>query len=162
MLLNNFKEVLLMQGLVSTSIRGTKGLGKTLTGGSNNDYVTIQLVTHVNKKSELNFSNNRFCIVFGTNSTPVTVDDYAWDNDISTFTYNGWSLTTALKDGKNVMRFIQTVTNNTSEDIVVNEIGLIVSGNGSGNLFLVAREVLDTPITVKANGGAQVFGIDIG
>ena len=27
---------------------------------------------------------------------------------------------------------------------------------------VIAREVLDTPITVKANGGAQVFGIDIG
>jgi len=35
-------------------------------------------------------------------------------------------------------------------------------GTETQNLALLAREVLDEPITVKANGGIQVFGIDIG
>ena len=161
MILDNFIEVLLMQGLVNTEIRDFIGRGVTLTGGANNNYAGTSIATHVNKISELT-GLGYYCMVFGTNSTPVSADDYAWDNDIDTFTYNSWGLTTVLKEGKKVMRFTQTVTNDTSEDIVVSEIGLIVCGNGGGNKFLVAREVLETPITVAANGGAQVFGIDIG
>ena len=44
--------------------------------------------------------------------------------------------------------------------VPVKEVGIIIYRSGVS--FLIAREVLGTPITVKANGGTQVFGIDIG
>ena len=63
-------------------------------------------------------------------------------------------------DGTRKLRFTKTVSNDTAEDITVKEVGIIIFRDGVS--FLIAREVLDTPITVKANGGTQVFGIDIG
>ena len=106
--------------------------------------------THVTSLSAVKSGTGYFYIGLGTNATPVTPDDYAWDNDIADLTHNSWSLTTELKDGRKVMRFTETVTNNTDTDITVSEVGIIVQGNGTANTFLIAREVLDTPITVKA------------
>lgn len=162
MILNNFIEYMLMQGLVTNNIQGSSGRGTTLTGGKNTREYFYQLGTHVTSLSAVKSGSGYFYIGLGTNATPVTPDDYAWDNDIADLTHNSWSLTTELKDGRKVMRFTETVTNNTDTDITVSEVGIIVQGNGAANTFLIAREVLDTPITVKANGGAQVFGIDIG
>lgn len=110
--------------------------------------------------SSLN-DNGNFCIAFGTNNAPNTPDYCLWQDGITTLTNSGYSYSTALKDGKAVIRITRTVINNTTEDITVSEIGLIVSEYNSAKILL-AREVFDTPITVKANGGAQVFGIDIG
>ena len=53
MILDNFIEVLLMQGLVNTEIRDFIGRGVTLTGGANNNYAGTSIATHVNKISEL-------------------------------------------------------------------------------------------------------------
>ena len=75
-------------------------------------------------------------------------------------------MNTVSKGDKTVLRITKTVSNPTTEDIIVKEIGLIINlsnmGTETQNLALLAREVLDEPITVKANGGIQVFGIDIG
>lgn len=162
MILNNFVEVFMTQGVIDTNIRGEKGRGVNTSGNGSTNYGRVYLNTYVDKVSSLNTGNfGQFTIALGTNATPVTPDDYAWGNSIDTLTTLGWSLTTALKDGRKVLRFTRSVTNDTDEDIVVSEIGILINVS-YGNVFLIAREVLNTPITVKANGGAQVFGIDIG
>ena len=102
----------------------------------------------------------------GENDTPTTKDDYAFSLDLNnSLTVLSTATSSILDvDGVRKLRFTKTVSNDTAEDIIVREVGIIIcTGNYSeGNAFLIAREVFDTPITVKANGGTQVFGINIG
>ena len=100
-------------------------------------------------------------MAFGSSDIPASADDYAWDHNISGLSSISWSVNIVIVKGAKKLRITETVTNDTEEDVVVKEIGLIVMGL-SGNVFLVAREVLAKPITIKANGGVQVLGIDLG
>jgi hypothetical protein len=145
---------------------------KSLTGeenyiypGSRNTFVNFAACR--NLISELYTADyGQFCLALGTNDTAPTKGDYAFANEITALNRDSYSMDTVGKGNKTVLRITKTVSNPTTEDIIVKEIGLIVSlsnmGTETQNLALLAREVLDEPITVKANGGIQVFGIDIG
>lgn len=103
-------------------------------------------------------------VAVGSNDAPVQRTDYTFDSKITTLQLESYSHGVKQKGDKQVLRIAKTVSNPTSEDIVVKEIAFIVKVNplGPADEVLMVREVLDEPITVKANGGIQVFGIDIG
>ena len=108
-----------------------------------------------------------YALAVGGNDTPTSKDDYAFSLDLNNSLTVLSTATSSIidADGTRKLRFTKTVSNDTAEDIIVNEVGIIIStsnGFSESGAFLIAREVLDTPITVKANGGTQVFGIDIG
>ena len=163
MVLNNFIETFLYQGVFGTSIRGEQAYGKSLYGNPLDNYGQLQLNYFMSALPTDNVGPGYVGVFVGSNDTPVTPDDYAWSNNIDTLTKVSQSAKIVIKNGKKVLRFILSVTNDTDADVEVKEVGVIVSINYGRNAnALIAREVLDTPITVKANGGAQVFGIDIG
>lgn len=103
-------------------------------------------------------------IAVGSSDTPVQSTDYTFDSKITTLQLESYSYGVKQKGNKQVLRIAKTVSNPTAEDIVVKETAFIVKVNplGPADEVLMVREVLDEPITVKANGGIQVFGIDIG
>lgn len=74
-------------------------------------------------------------------------------------TGTSYSLGFADRNGRKVIRATVTYANNTDTDIEVKEVGLIASYGKTS--YLLAREVLKTPMTIKANGGIQTFGMDI-
>ena len=163
MLLNNFKDWL--YGVVNYNLYNSRG---------NVNYKDIDGNTvNLNWNDGNNFLNNprasiseltnngEHCVVLGTNDAPVTVDDCEWKNDVTDLSTVSLSFSRATVNGNRVIRATRSVTNNTENDITIREVGFVVNGYGNKKV-LIAREVLDTPITVKANGGAQVFGIDIG
>ena len=165
MILNNFIEVLLCQGLIGTNIRGEIPRGKRIDGESNNNYGQVAMNNHYTNFESIRANSYRYsagyCLAFGSSDIPASADDYAWDHNISGLSSISWSVNIVIVKGAKKLRITETVTNDTEEDVVVKEIGLIVMGL-SGNVFLVAREVLAKPITIKANGGVQVLGIDLG
>lgn len=146
---------------------------KSLTGKTdvlwprtNNNYDGLQKLSALIENTDNDYN---WCIALGTDTTPVTKGDYQFDHEITTLTYVSYSIGLAEKAGRNVLRLTKTVSNETEEDIVVNEIGVIISQPSQNTsatkmdrMALIAREVLSEQITVKANGGIQVFGIDIG
>lgn len=166
MLLNNFASMML--GAIDYSYRPGIAVFKNLAGdtvqiGWNNGFPWFQQL----KNNPSNFVNyGDYTLVVGENYTPTSKDDYAFsldlNNSLTVLSVN----TNYILDANGVrkLRFTKTVSNDTAEDIIVKDVGIIIStGNSSeSNIFLIAREVLDTPITVKCNGGTQVFGIDIG
>lgn len=163
MLLNNFKDWL--YGTVSYNLYGSRGGvgyksidGNTVNLNWNED--NNFLVAPRESISQLS-NNGDHCLVLGTNNTPVTVDDCEWKNDITDLSTLSTSFFRATVNGNRVIRVTRSVANNTENDITVSEVGIVVNDYSSRKI-LIAREVLETPITVKANGGAQVFGIDIG
>lgn len=163
MLLNNFKDWL--YGTVNFNMYGSRGgVGyKSIDGNTvnlNRNDMNNFLATPRESISQLS-SNGEHCLVLGTNNIPVTVDDCEWKNDITDLSTLSTSFFRATVNGNRVIRVTRSVANNTENDITVSEVGIVVADYSSRKI-LIAREVLDTPITVKANGGAQVFGIDIG
>lgn len=164
MILNNFIEVLLCQGLIGTNIRGAIPRGKRIDGKSNNNYGQVAMNDHYTNFESIRANPSSYsagyCLAFGSSDIPASADDYAWDHNISGLSSISWSVNTVIVNGAKKLRITETVMNDTEEDVVVKEIGLIVTL--LGNVFLVAREVLAKPITIKANGGVQVLGIDLG
>ena len=164
MILNNFIDILLCQGLIDTGIRGEKARGKRIDGDQNDNYGRISINNHYTdfetiQGNKYNYSSG-YCLAFGTSDAPVTVDDYTWEHNIAGLTSTSWSMDVVTISDSKKLRITETVTNTTNEDITVKEIGLIVCGI-AGNIFLVAREVLSEPILIKS-GGVQVLGIDLG
>ena len=93
-------------------------------------------------------------IVLGSGTTPATVDDYKLENQIT----SGLTGTTAITvDEDNDAIYVLTLTNTSSEDITIGEVGIFAScftknSSSSTALFLLERTVLDAPITIPAGG----------
>ena len=162
MLLNNF--ISMMSGAIDYRYRPGTAVFKNLAGdtvqiGWDNGFPWFQQL----KNNPSNFVNyGDYTLVVGENNTPTSKDDYAFSLDLNnSLTVLSTNINCILDaNGVRKLRFTKTVSNNTAEDITVKEVGIIIFRSDVS--FLIAREVLDTPVTVKANGGTQVFGIDIG
>lgn len=106
-----------------------------------------------------NSTEKPFCIVVGSNPEPESRSDYAWDNNIDNLkcvSFNGC----LIED--DAICFSASFVNLTNEDITVNEVGMIAmvyTNLTTAKPVLLAREVYKEPIIVKANGGAQTFGL---
>ena len=165
MLLNNF--VSMMLGVIGYRYRPGAAVFKNLAGdtvqkGWDAGFPWFQQL----KNNPSNFTDyGDYALVIGENNTPTSKDDYAFSLDLNNSLTVLSTATSYILDanGTRKLRFTKTISNDTAEDIIVKEVGIIIGlGRYSeSDAFLIAREVLDTPITVKANGGTQVFGINI-
>jgi hypothetical protein len=97
---------------------------------------------------------NWFGTWYGTGTTPATIDDYKLEKPITDTSITGRSGSKALvisldADG---VRFSapHSLTNTTSNDIVVSEIGCFGQMDSSKSAFLLDRTVLETPVVVPA------------
>ena len=92
------------------------------------------------------------CIGFGAGSKQVSLEDYNLETIISNLSYQSSSVGTT-EEGYTV---ITSAKNNTSTDIIVSEVGIFCRGrSGQGGQasppFMLTRNVLETPITIKPN-----------
>lgn len=117
-------------------------------------------------QSSVNFSGYSG-IVVGTGTTPPTEDDYILENRIT----SGLTGTDPTKkndvdsNGNPYIEFVFTLRNTTETDITVHEIGYAqniyasttLGGTDSNSYTLLFdRTVLETPVTVPANGTAAI------
>lgn len=109
-------------------------------------------------------------IAVGSGNTAATENDYNLETLITTLT--GTVNVTYGYDSTNLRNSVQvalTLTNNTEAAITVKEVGRFVkcyttstqggSASGSSKLFLVQRDVLETPLEIAA-GASAVLRID--
>jgi hypothetical protein len=98
-------------------------------------------------------------IVVGSSDTANTLDTYALGSKISHGTGSGQLLYSAMtfedivNPSGNILQFRMTrvFTNNSGADITVKEMGLLTKGKDNTDnprSFLIARDVLSTPITI--------------
>ena len=98
-------------------------------------------------------------IVVGSGSTPVTADDYNLASKIQHGTgagqlsYGSCAVDVPVVSGNNIdLTISRTFTNGSGADVTINEIGLVARWyNGAYRSIMIARDVLNTPVTV-ANG----------
>ncbi len=105
-------------------------------------------------------ANYKYCKL-GNGTTVESEDDYKLENVITTLTPNSFSLdyskieTDSIFDNEE-MRYIYNVTNNTTENITVSEIGLFMNMIASSPCLLI-RETF-APITILS-GETKTFTI---
>lgn len=101
-----------------------------------------------------NFSVNRDYIpnvrgiVFGSGTTPPQKTDYKIENHIAdglTYSNNNTSET------NNVVNWVQTVQNTSSEPITISEVGLFSANRPNTLCVLLTRTVLDNPVVLQPN-----------
>jgi len=92
-------------------------------------------------------------IVIGSGDAPVNIDDYNLDTKIphgdesGKMHYNATTVESPAKTNNGyTFRVIRTFTNNSGGDITIKEIGLIAKHRM--NNYLIARDVLSSPVTV--------------
>ena len=130
---------------------------------------TVSTLKGFPSSTEITSIPQNCCILaIGNGSTPPTANDIKLASKIDTG-FSVVSQATYVSNFSNSFATITRVIKNTSDtDIIVKEIGIIGSGFGynSGGYgeftgqFLIAREVLDVPVTIKP-GEKHSFTIDL-
>ena len=94
-------------------------------------------------------------VMFGTNSTPPTFEDYTINNSGITVT-GALDKTVNINDNGGITAVLNCTLTNTGEaEITISEVGLKASFTNTGSV-LFDRTVLDTPVTIPAGGVGQV------
>ena len=144
MLLNNFVTSLY------PCLRGTSASG-TLTEIINYDYVTLEACPpdrYSETVSRGHYNLFKRGLVFGSGTTPPQKKDYKLNNQKNTgLTYNNSSTST----NNNVVSWVQTVQNTSTEQITIAEVGLFSSHAQSSPTLLLTRTVLDNPVILQPN-----------
>lgn len=132
MFTNNYQAIL---ERMCTGNNSSAAMSKTTTGTSVREGYT-----------PINIANSSPQIQLGTGTTPPKKTDYVLEAPIdaalydATFTYQR---TQDFSNESSYSQFFTSITNKSSEQLTVNECALCVST--SGNTFMIAREVFDTP-----------------
>ena len=101
-------------------------------------------------------------LVCGKGDTAATADDYALETPATELVRGGGSIMPIFDENDDPVgvSYNKTWINNTSDPVVIKETGVIVnvgtSGTSVATSALIDRTVLDTPVTVPANGSITV------
>jgi hypothetical protein len=113
--------------------------------------VSVPSVYHVQKAY-----NGNGGVVFGTGTTPPTIDDYKLSGDLITTINCTVSVEKGFDDTGAVINAWYAVTNTGSEKITIGEIGLMCSlystSSTADDKGFIERTVLDKPITIEPGG----------
>lgn len=143
MLLNNFKSTLYSElTVVSAS-------GNTCERMENRTSLLSVPSTYYNLvEKDLDYYPNARGIVFGSGTTPPQKTDYKIENHIANgliYSNNRTSKT------NNVVNWVQTIQNTSSEPITISEVGLFSALTASHICVLLTRTVLDNPVVLQPN-----------
>lgn len=174
MFTRNWYKAMLAQMYNNAAITGTDCLGGTFkfvsgsAGGytANNGVYTNTQLFLTGGSSTSSLSDNKYIanlaqvrtsltpggVYFGTGDKEPTFDDYAISGEIiSTIAASANVVATPDDDGCTFVS-TYTVTNNGSAPVTIKEVCLYYRAPSEG-LFLVERTLLDTPVTIDADGG---------
>lgn len=162
MINNNFKKILkCLFYLQNKNINALKliGLNGTEIHENRDDffilpYLNTSLNTIINSDGISSDVKGGVCIGFGAGSKQVSLEDYNLETIINNLSYQSSSVETTEES----YTVITSAKNNTSTDIIVSEVGIFCRGNFHGQTdfasqypFMLTRNVLETPITIKPN-----------
>lgn len=152
MLLNNFRATLYNE-LTVVTVNNDTFENLRVSGATINSVPP----TYYNFTTVRTYYPNCRGIVFGSGTTPPQKTDYKIENHIADgLTYSNNSTSKA----NNVVNWIQTVQNTSSEPITISEVGLFSAVSRSDLCVLLTRTVLDNPVVLQPND-VKTFTITI-
>lgn len=102
-------------------------------------------------------------VVFGTGTTAPTVEDYKLSGDLITNLSALANVTVEGDDNGVTITAIYTITNTGADSFTIGEVGIVTnlhynyfSSNSDSFKGLIERTVLDSPVTIEADGVGQV------
>lgn len=153
MLTNNFRKILNYMFknktlLVKDNMVGLDG--KIIKGGNAN---SIPL-DYLNKSKQAILTSDETTegvfIAYGNGTTIATSNDYNLESEISNLTLLGNFL--SITDNGYITT--SSIKNTSNEDIIVKELGVFETSTSESRLrstFMLTRNVLETPVTIKPN-----------
>ena len=112
-------------------------------------------------------NDDSYGILVGSGSDPVSPDNYKLVSKISHGTgsgqldYDTHSVISSYSDTSSYVEFYRTFVNKSSDNVIVREVGIAAHSYSSvvgpiDTKYLIARDVLPSPITVKPLGSLTV------
>lgn len=150
--------------IVNTTRKNITGGMVTYSGSVNNSayYQGTSSAYLLDKIGTFSVFDGNSGVVFGTGTTPATIDDYKLESPI----YNGFTRTgggngAMSVDDKGISFFaVYGITNTGTDNLVISEIGLFgnlyYTSNTATECCLLDRTVLETPITIAPNESKQL------
>lgn len=156
MLTNNFRKILNYMFKNTTLVvkDNIVGLDGKIIDYTDEDSIPLNFL-NISKQAILtsdSTTGNGVFIAYGNGTTIATSNDYNLESEISGLTLLGNFL--SITDNGYITT--SSVKNTSNEDIIVKELGLFETSNGQDSYgarvtFMLTRNVLETPITIKPN-----------
>lgn len=143
---------------ITDGIRNTSGnfikAGYSVTSSNSSFYFPALLL----RPTTVSLSLTNQGIIFGSGSTPATVDDYKLEAMITAGL--SWNMSKSITP-ENDPSWLITLTNTSDEDFTIGEVGILAgaftaANSGSPSIVLMERSVLENPITIPSGGVGQV------
>lgn len=165
MLTRNFMYILAVDMGVGTNLNTSTGMPSSLTNIEGNAITAYLPTLGTNNNSGCVFNSSNFLkakLVIGTGNTAEKSTDYCLESKI-TEGYDCSSLSRRYiqTDKKDAIYVYGVITNTGDSAITVAEVGLeMYDGYSNTGYFLMARQVLDKPITIEP-GEAKTLNVRI-
>ena len=162
MLTRNFMHMLSVDMCVGSNLDTSAGMPASLKNIEGNE-ITAYLPALGNNGNAAVFSSSNFSkakLVIGTEDTAEKTTDYCLESKIT----EGYDCSLLSKryiktDKKDSIYIYGVITNTGDSAITVTEVGLEMwDGYSSTGYFLMARQVLDKPVTIEP-GEAKTFNV---
>lgn len=162
MLTNNFRKILnyMFKNTTLLVAGNMTGLDGKIINYTNGDSIPLNFL---NKSKQAILTSDTTTegvfIAYGNGTTIATSNDYNLESEISGLTLLGNSL--SITDNGYITT--SSIKNTSNEDIIVKELGIFETSKsqyGDRSTFMLTRNVLETPITIKA-GETKTFTITI-
>lgn len=159
MLTNNAKILMRFWLIFSGTWSGYTGCGVVDVDGNTTSSITVDgplFTDSVAHGYNVSWASDICCrLKVGTGNSAATAADYKLESEIdsSTLSLLSQNSSVSLRSGECRCDYRATYQNVSSEAVTISEIGLV---RKCSSTFLLAREVLDTPITVEPNGTCTV------
>jgi len=163
MLNNNFKNWLVEQ-LYQTQV--TQKFKKIDGTETNTTLYAFSSLFKANTAKINNITASGFTFALGSGTTPATKEDYFVETQIDNdehFSIAAASIVNNANQGKVICQQVWNYSNseNPTQEVTINEIGFCVCNGSGSQRYMMAREVLESPITVK-DGDTFSVAITIG
>ena len=111
--------------------------------------------------TQSNYGSTGLMVFFGSGNTVATEEDITLESYVTAYTHVGASVSVTNNGNKFALDVTRTIKYTGEEDVEINEIGLYINAyTGSSGVvnraFMIAREVLDEPVTMS-NGDVCSF-----
>ena len=106
-----------------------------------------------------------FGVVYGDGNTPPNINDYNLSGNMFTDFTAMTSVSAGIDDSKVKILVTHNLTNTGATDFTIREFGSVMHGglNANAGKVLLTRSLLETPVTILANGnGTVVLELEIG
>jgi hypothetical protein len=156
MILKNYYKMLYMYMHGSCDITSKNGnvVTNTAPSGASQKAEMIDALSFSGMKKPLGISIDDNTVLIGTGTSEVSFDDTWLSGDIISTINSTAQHSSEITDKYCKLTTVYTITNTSSDEISIGEIGFV--GEAPNSTFLMDRTVLNNPLVIESGGVGQL------